>query len=266
METIDALLAHPLILSDTTPFSPRRRNTYQDVIYPAKNFGELSRIEEEITYVRTHRDWFRQPNVCTTKRVVQEHARAYRMFREKLKNLNKRERSRARRKYGPRAKPQPTTNKTLFEDLVFGMSRLLIEATHAVLKPALPREYAQLVNAVTELSTRCPIKKDHSRRYGSKRKAADLRADEELVGAAIYLSLYEHKPCLLVTSDYDLRELLNATTTRLRTKEYALSTAPITLCITNGHAIEHVWNSADERRATVSGARQTIEDILGNTQ
>lgn len=250
---MDELLHEPLILSDATPFN-RRGSSYQEVFYPAKKFRQLEGLGALIDEVRLHREWFSQPNVVTTERVADELARMDRMYRQKLKHLNRAKATRGRRK-GLKELSEKSANQVLFEDLAFGTNKLARTAKNSLLHVARPGLYTAFVDTLTSFATENGVKRDYSERHGSIRRAQDLHADEELVGASLYLSVVERRPHAVVTSDHDLHTLLNyathylgRATTGSPRAERALATAPITLYIADGRQAEQRWSSRSPTR------------------
>lgn len=151
----------------------------------------------------------RLPRVSTVERVAEECKRMDCIMREKVTYMNMVERK--HRSTLPRHSRTPngsSEGEFLMKGIAFLYNRIWREATFSLVKPASPKFYEAMSYMVEGIGEISHAKSNIDRPEMRSRKAVDLRADEQLVGAALCLSVTEDKQTSIVTADTDIFSLL----------------------------------------------------------
>ena len=168
---------------------------------------DIGGLEKGIAAAEWFKWWFSQSPIRTTTCVVQELNRFRKRIRLKLQKLQTKEQV-----YHTMHCSDYARKVELFK-LVASMYReVYLAAREAVFRPLEPQKFGALERAILTVSENTDSKRDYSHRHEENpiRRPDDLRADESLVAAALYVSLVDKEPCTIVTPDSDIRRLLIA--------------------------------------------------------
>lgn len=209
MSDFESLLKEKPILFSDTAVNTRVGSWFSDSVRGRQFMAEvdISGLERGIASAEWFKWWFSQSPILTTGCVVQELNRFRKRIRLKLQRLQTKDQV-----YHTMHCSDYARKVELFK-LVASMYReVYLAAKEAVFRPLEPKKFGALERAVLTVSENTDSKRDYSHRYEKNpaSKADDLRADESLVAAALYVSLVDNEPCTIVTADSDIRRLLIA--------------------------------------------------------
>lgn len=210
MIDFETLLEEKPILFSDTAVNKEFGNWYRESVSGSQFMGEvdIGGLEKGIDSAKWFKWWFSQSPILTTTCVVQELNRFRKKLRLKLKKLQTKDQI-----YHTMHGRDYARKVELFKLVASLYREVCIAAREAVFRPLEPKKFSALEEVVLAVSENTDSKRDYTHRYEKDpgRKPDDLRADESLVAAALYVSLVDNEPCTIVSADSDIRRLLLTT-------------------------------------------------------
>ena len=210
----------PLILIDSGIYAKSNEDWYEDGIYEAKRYSQL---DTEILYSALLRlekleNLLLEPNVKTIPKVIDEFIYIRDKLKEKLRNLNAHEKG-IPKKYKDEPKLKECHEaveykKRILEDICFLFHNVqrIAKRSESLFIPQDKIKFYHLEKIVIATAEITEAKIDFSSRYHSfRKKEEDLHTDEQLVAAALYLSIFDNLRSCILTSDSDIQRILKRT-------------------------------------------------------
>ncbi len=211
------------IISDSDTHNTSGVDWYADFVYPADYYHEMDihSLSSSAHCVAGLRDWFSEPRVHAVPNVVAEIARFRDILHYKVTMLNEFETARHRssgknrvvnrrkRKMNGRFEERSGEAKSILEGICFDYVRIFKSAEKNAFRPESPDRFRCIGEKVLHVAESTGCKVDNKALFGQRyTDCEDLHADEQIVAAALYRSLYEGKETAIVTPDSDLARIL----------------------------------------------------------
>ena len=208
-EDVLRLETESLILIDSGAEAREISGWYKQEVYEKKTFAQMDHSYLQVVLENLTRflNLVALPQIFTTSRVVAEIARFKEKIHEKLENLIRRENSNYKTHIKKHEEHENYTRE-LFEDIMLTYKEIHRLAGKSTFAPS-DVKFDNLVKVMSTVADNTFNIKDYGLRHEDEhmRRSDDLRADDELVAAALYSS-FDKKPSAIMTGDSDLIILL----------------------------------------------------------
>jgi len=189
---------------------------YRIGVYEAKKYSELDAdiLHKWIAELRDLSNLLLRPNIRTVEKVVDEFVYTRELLREKLIKLNGRQmtiKKLHRDKYRIQQGCEETEfKKGLLEELCFLYHEVQRVAKRTVLDHFDQNKFNLLERAVISIAEVSWAKRDFSYPYKNsfRKKEGDSHTDEQLVAAALYLSILDGTESCILTKDSHIKRIL----------------------------------------------------------
>ena len=200
---------------------------YERDVYEAKYFSDMDTAKLQIVEKggKKYRDLFEYSKVMTISKVVEQLEQWKNILHQKLVMLNTFQRN---RKTSPKYKKQSSKvstrklrdedslQKKIFEEVCFDYKEVARLARKSTIKPKHPEKFSILEKIVTAVRDVTHFEHIRSRYEEPLLKERELiSADEQIVAAALYLSIFENRSPVILTGDSDVARLYHRTTSCL---------------------------------------------------
>ncbi|MEA3430220.1 MAG: hypothetical protein U9R08_03025 [Nanoarchaeota archaeon] len=212
LTTFEEILKEQYILTDQEVRSnPGNDGWYHNVLFDSQHYSNIDaeKLEDVLASIIKNVVWISQSNVYVVEGVINEISHFAGCIQNSLHYLNSKERwiQKKNSKKEKRNYSDPE-QKRLLEDITFKYKEFLRIAQKSSFKPEDPDAYLEFKNKIKIISSLTDSKIDYSRGDRPKKKIAETDSDEQIVAAALFMSIFEQKPCAIVTKDSDLRRIL----------------------------------------------------------
>jgi hypothetical protein len=202
------------VLTDAAPCSAGyHHNWYAVNVYPASRFYELDGVvlAKAVNIVEQLAWWYSQENVHATPRVLQEIMRFKDILCKKTDALWESEQRFERfqhRKLSEDYVAARNAHKETLEYICLGYSDVCRSARNSIFQPSEQDDFAVMEEAAMQATVLFSSKHESVKKMVCGRKSEDLHADEELVAAAFYRSVFLQQESCIVSPDSDIGRII----------------------------------------------------------
>jgi len=208
----DILKREDYVICDSALTSVANLEWYWDGIYRARNFAGINSeyVKREREYLESFLDLLTNPKVLVSEGVSLELQRARNMVGDKIKYLSGMEKLEKKKgKYHG-----GETQKELLSEVHDLFHESFKEAKRTSFSPGQKSEYGVLEKIVLSVTKHTNAKIDLDEFYEHRAKpknTEDFHTDEQIVAAALYLSVIENREGCILTRDSDIKRILKNT-------------------------------------------------------